>query len=172
MKYIIDTENGTCTPYKGVSSSIGKQILTQFELNYGVKEYNGIVADIQKWYYGSLVKASWCATSLSYFAQKCGLKLKAENVKTLLDQCKILSDTGTGRLYKYGEIPDKIESGDILFWLWGGASGTMTTGSSKHVGVAAKDTTGSLIPCIGGNQSDSICEHNYERRNLYAVYRV
>lgn len=168
-KYLIDTDTGTCTPYNG-GASIGKRILDLFRAYEGAVEYDGIVAEIQKWYYGSLVRASWCATSVSYFAQKSGLTLKAENVKALLDQCKILSDTGTGKLYTKAEIPAEIKAGDILFWLWSGS--VMETTSSKHVGVAASDTSSAAIPCIGGNQSDSICTKTYSRDKLYAVYRV
>lgn len=132
-----------------------------FEPHIGVKEYSGIVADIQKWYYGSLVKASWCATSVSYFWNKLmGNKaLHAENVKILLDQCRSAG---------MQKITDEsaMERGDIVFFLWSGPS-PMTTTSSKHVAIY----TGTPSRYIGGNQDDSICIKTYNTDNIYAVYR-
>lgn len=76
----------------------------------GDTEYNGFVATIQKWFYGSMVQASWCATTISYLLAQVGLgDIKSENVKTLLDKI-----SASGKF----ELLDKtcdVERGDILF---------------------------------------------------------
>lgn len=166
-KYIIDTDTGICTPYTDTETT-GEKLFNLFKSFEGVKEYDGIVATIQKWYYGDLVKSAWCATAVSYFAHRLGLSLKAENVNLLREQCKALK---TGSYFSKGNFPSTIKKGDILFWLWDGKS--MTNTSKKHVGVCAADTasTAETCPCIGGNQSDSICTAYYDLAKLFAIYR-
>ena len=81
-KYIIDTEAGTCQPYGEPIALNIVDFLARYE---GAKEYNGIVGAIQTWYYGSLVKAPWCATCMSWVFNKLGIQVdKAENVYTLM----------------------------------------------------------------------------------------
>lgn len=174
-KYIIDTETGICEPYhEEIPETKGEKLYKLFKQFEGTKEYDGIVAQIQKWYYGSLVKASWCATAVSYFMDQLGVPLKAENVNVLRLKCKNLSAIHkTGKFYdRTGNgLPGTIRRGDILFWLWSGNQ--MTNTSSKHVGVCAADTSidSAVVPCIGGNQDDKICVKNYDTHKLYAVYR-
>lgn len=173
-KYIIDTETGICEPYhEEIPETKGEKLYKLFKQFEGTKEYNGIVAQIQKWYYGSLVKASWCATAVSYFASQLGIPIKAENVNVLKTACDILAKGGIGKYYerRTSGLPTTIHKGDILFWLWSGD--IMTNTSSKHVGVCAADTSiqSAVVPCIGGNQDNSICVKNYDTRKLYAVYR-
>lgn len=172
-KYIINTEKMTISPYEDPATelSIGERLYNLFSSHTGVKEYGGIVGDIQKWYYGSLVKSPWCATAVSYFANKVGLALHAENVNVLRVQCKQLADAGMGYYYDKNNLPIIIKKGDILFWLLEGE--TMSNSSKKHTGVCAATTTkkDAAIPCIGGNQDDKICVKSYATRQLYAVYR-
>lgn len=137
-----------------------------------MKEYEGIVNTIQTWYYGHLVRAAWCATSLCYAARvMAGLSWfpKRDNVYELYNALK--SST-------YGvmiDCPDikNIRRGDILFFLWKGD--TMTAESSKHVGQAEYnadyDTTQNVF-CIGGNQSDKICTAAYPQSKIYAIFRL
>lgn len=177
-KYIVDTDSMTVTKINSltekpekVSNALAKayKMIDLFNDNHGVKEYNGIVAEIQKWYYGSLYKGPWCATAISYFANQVGLDIggKAENVYTMLQQCKKSSE---GKVYEgYKNIPSRIEKGDILFWCWDG--GTMNSGSSKHVGMAEYGSSNDTIYCIGGNQSDKICTKEYDKGDLYAIFR-
>ena len=172
-KYIIDTETGICEPYnEDVPETKGEKLYKLFKQFEGTKEYDGIVAQIQKWYYGSLVKASWCATAISYFADQLGIPIKAENVNILRWKCETLSANGTGKYYdrRTTGLPDVIHKGDILFWLWSGDQ--MTNSSSKHVGVCAATTSidSAVVSCIGGNQDNKICVKNYDTRKLYAVY--
>lgn len=173
-KYIIDTETGICEPYhEEIPETKGEKLFKLFKQFEGTKEYDGIVAQIQKWYYGSLVKASWCATAVSYFADQLGLPIKAENVNIMRWKCETLAGGGTGKYWdrRTTGLPDVIHKGDILFWLWSGD--TMTNTSSKHVGVCAADKVAiqsAVVPCIGGNQDDKICVKNYDTRKLYAVY--
>lgn len=173
-KYIIDTETGICEPYhEEIPETKGEKLYKLFKQFEGTKEYDGIVAQIQKWYYGSLVKASWCATAVSYFASQLGIPIKAENVNVLKTACDILAKGGIGKYYerRTSGLPTTIHKGDILFWLWSGD--IMTNTSSKHVGVCAADTSiqSAVVSCIGGNQDNSICVKNYDTRKLYAVYR-
>lgn len=174
VKYIIDMETRICEPYnEGEPETKGEKLYKLFKRFEGTKEYDGIVAQIQKWYYGSLVKAPWCATAVSYFMDQLGAPLKAENVHVLRCECERLASNGTGKYYnrRTTGLPDVICKGDILFWLWHGD--VMTSTSSKHVGVCAADTSidSAVIPCIGGNQDNRICVKNYDTRKLYAVYR-
>ena len=174
-KYIIDTESGICEPYnEDVPETKGEKLYKLFKQFEGTKEYDGVVAQIQKWYYGSLVKASWCATAVSYFASQLGIPIKAENVNVLRTACDILAKGGSGEYYdrRTTGLPETVKRGDILFWLWSGDA--MTNTSSKHVGVCAAEKVAiqsAVVPCIGGNQDNSICVKNYDTRKLYAVYR-
>ena len=175
-KYIIDTETGICEPYDDeIPETKGEKLYKLFKQFEGTKEYDGIVAQIQQWYYGSLVKTPWCATALSYFMDQLGVSLKAENVNDLRLKCKNLAEIHkTGKYYdRTGNgLPNTIRRGDILFWLWSGDR--MTNLSSKHVGVCANNTNidSIVVPCIGGNQDDKICVRHYDTRRLYAVYRL
>lgn len=170
--FIIDTEKRTCTPYmKDTSSELSRseQMIRTLISNRGTAEYNGIVATIQKWYYGSLVKASWCATCISYLLNQAGISShKQENVYRLM--LSLQSDHYNGTFYDKKNLPSMIKRGDILFWLWSGD--TMTATSSKHVGMAEYDSNKDTVFCIGGNQKDKICTLEYERKYLYAVYRL
>lgn len=135
----------------------------------GAHEWDNAVGMIQEWFYGSYVRASWCATTVSYAANRAGLKIgKSENVYLLMTKCKLAT---TGKFFTRDHLPETIKRGDILFWLWSGT--TMRTDSSKHVGVCTEDTPlkSAMIPCIGGNQSKSVCIKNYSTDRLYAVYR-
>lgn len=170
-KYIIDTDLKTCLPYTETTSteSYINTMLGILQANRGVKEYEGIVAEIQKWYYGSLVKASWCATCLSYLLEKAGIKgHKSDNVNKL--RVSLSQNHYYGTYYEKNDIPVMIKRGDILFWLWNG--NTMLDTSSKHVGIAEYDSSGDKIYCVGGNQKDKICTLEYERKYLYAIYRL
>lgn len=174
-KYIIDTDTMSIVPYVDTpSQAIGITLADLMADHRGETEYNGIVKTIQEWYYGSLVKASWCATAVSYFADQLGILSqlggKNENVKKMMDACKIhQTRTHEGQFFTKVNIPSRILKGDILFWLWEG--NIMTSTSSKHVGVAEYNSTGQTIFCIGGNQKDKICTLEYDRKYLYAVYR-
>ena len=50
-----------------------KTVTDLFEKHLGVREYNGIVATMLKWYYGELRKVAWCAVSMSYMMNQLGL---------------------------------------------------------------------------------------------------
>ena len=169
-KYIIDTDKGSCTPYVDageIAPAISKKekMVRMLAEHRGDAEYNGFVATIQKWFYGSLVKASWCATTISYLLAQVGLDdIKSDNVKTLLDKI-----SASGKF----ELLDKkcdVERGDILFWLWSGD--VMTTSSSKHVGIAEHPSKSNIIYCLGGNQKDKICTLAYDRKYLYCIARL
>lgn len=179
MKYIIDLETMTVEeckePAKEPTKEPANEPLTLADLfaeHRGVKEYDGIVAEIQKWFYGSLVKAAWCATSLSYFADKLGIIKqiggKNENVYQMYINAKMARPI---QMVDKADLKDlTITKGDILFFDWGGNG--MSHGTPKHVGVAALDCKpGEPLFCIGGNQKDKICTLEYSRDALYAVFR-
>lgn len=166
-KYIVDTEFGTCTPYAATNPQNAADFLAQYE---GVKEYEGVVAEIQKWYYGSLVKAAWCATCMSWAFHKLSIPVdKSENVYQLMRNCQYAATQGHGAFYSKSNLPTKLQRGDICFLLF--SSSPMTTTSSKHVTAFWQDAESNMIQCIGGNQNDSICRKTYNKDSLYAVYR-
>ncbi len=137
-KYIIDTEAGTCVPAVEKPSD---KMVQFFQANRGVKEYTGVVETIQRWYYGHLVKAAWCATSLCYAARvMAGLSgfPKKDNVYELYMALK----TST-----YGVMIDRpaiknIRRGDILFFLvMAGLSGFPKKDNVYELYMALKTST-------------------------------
>lgn len=165
-KFIIDTEAGTCRPY---GTPIALNIVDFLARYKGAKEYDGVVATIQKWYYGSLVKAPWCATCMSWAFNQLGIPVdKAENVYTLMRNCQYAATQGHGTFYGRSELPE-LEKGDVCFLLFTGT--TMTTTSKKHVTAFIARPSAERIRCIGGNQSDKIQVTDYASSTLYAVYR-
>lgn len=173
MKYIIDTDTMTITPYDDQKtettrpSSRSLQMVEQLEKWKGAHEWDGTVSGIQTWFYGCMSKTSWCATTMSYLLTAAGIPVRRENVKGLLDRA---ISSGVGRVYTKNELPKTIKRGDILFFLWTGD--TMTETSSKHVTMCEEDTAGDMILCIGGNQSDGINPARYDRKYLYGVWRI
>nr|DAF39097.1 MAG TPA: TIGR02594 family protein [Caudoviricetes sp.] len=165
-KYIIDTEAGTCQPYGEPISLNIVDLLARYE---GATEYDSVVTMIQNWFYGKLIKAPWCATCMSWAFNKLGIQVdKAENVYTLMRNCQYAATQGHGTFYSKSELPE-LKRGDVCFLLFSGT--TMTTTSNKHVTAFVKDAGMGRIRCIGGNQSDQIKVSDYDRSNLYAVYR-
>ena len=172
MKYIIDTETMQITPYEEKTTTTtpgtrGLQMVTQLEAWKGAHEWDGIVSGIQKWFYGYVLTASWCATTMSYLLTAVGIPVKRDNVKFLYD---FGEQSGVGRFYTRNELPKTIKRGDILFFLWEGD--TMDATSKKHVTMCERDTDGERILCIGGNQSDGINATYYNRKYLYGVWRI
>lgn len=163
-KYLIDTDKGTCVPYP-IAHKSPLELMAQ---DTGAKEWDDTVTKIQTWYYGKLYKVAWCASAASYYLYLAGLSIaKACNVYKLMQNCK---ESNLGKLYTGDQIPTEIKRGDILFWLWKGD--TMTASSSKHVGFCYTTTKGQTIACLGGNQDDKICTKNYDRKYLYAIFRL
>lgn len=155
-----------------VSRETNKPTLADwFEKYDGTKEYDGIVETIQKWYYGKLVKASWCATSLSYALSRLGIMKytigsKQENVKLLYDALK---NTGTASVV---DITGTLKRGDIVIFKWE-SGGLFTTTCKKHVAVVQKDSFSheGTVTVIGGNQDNKICSKVYTKASIYAVFR-
>lgn len=151
-----------------------KTVTDLFEPYIGVKEYNGIVAEIQTWFYGYVYKASWCATSMSYFLNKLDLlnKIgkKQENVYEMMEMCR---KSGVGTFYYKNDIPSNytVKRGTILFLLNSGT--VMNSTSSKHVTSTYEDflwKSSGNIKCLGGNQSDMIRVSQYTQSKVYAIY--
>lgn len=141
-------------------------LIEAFTPYIGTREYDGIVATIQKWFYGYLEKDKWCATSLSYFADQCGildqLGGKNEGVREMYQACK--GKHRRGLFYDYGNIPSVIPEGAVCFFLRNGAS---------HVTVSAerkKYDRLTYLMCLGGNQNNSICIKSYHMQNLQAIF--
>lgn len=143
-------------------------IVDEFNKYIGTVEYNGIVATIQTWFYGTLVKDAWCATSTSYFANVAGildqLGGKNEGVYEMMNACRALHKTD-GRFWDYPNIPRDLKKHDIIFFKRSGMS---------HVAHLWKDQTYTgtgTINVLGGNQSDMICKKDYKQIGIQAVYR-
>ena len=168
-KYIVDTIEETCTLLEDSPAiTHGEHLLGLMRPYLGTKEYEGVVADIQKWYYGSLVKAPWCATCLSYFLDQVELKgIKDENVFNLLTKAQ---RSGKGKVTLVGGITHDILPGDIVFLLFSGRP--MTTTSSKHVTVATGEQKLDTFVGRGGNQNDSLCDKHFNKSDIYAIWRV
>ena len=155
-----------------------KTVTDEFEKYIGTKEYNGIIADIQRWYYGYVSKTAWCATSMSKFMNNLGLLDqiggKNENV------CEMMWDTerahiklGKGRFYQRDDIPTgmQIPRGSIAFMLW---YGKMEPGNpGKHVTSVYKAfewTKSGKFKALGGNQANGINLKEYNIGNIYAIF--
>lgn len=143
-------------------------IVDEFMKYIGVHEYDGIVGTIQRWYYGTLVRDAWCATSTSYFANVAGvldqLGGKQESVYMMMNNCRALHKTD-GRFWDYPNIPSKLKKHDVIFFQRAGIS---------HVAHLWKDETytgSGTISVLGGNQSDMICKKEYKQMGIQAVYR-
>lgn len=139
------------------------------ETAWGHSEWDGVISACQQWYYGYVSKTAWCATFVSWAAYHCGILHqiggKNENVYNMMQACK---NSGYGTFYTDNTI--QIKKGDILFYNWDG--GTMTTTSSKHVGVAFVDNANSnSVLTIGGNQKDKCCRLYYDRSYIQGIFR-
>lgn len=150
----------------------------KFEEYAGTKEYHGIVAVIQRWFYGEMIRASWCATSVSYFAELLGilgqLGGKNENVYEMMMDCRQANaETGRGLFLYRRDIPRGavLKRGCVIFMLNDGS--VMTAGSNKHVTSSGASVvyigSGAFIG-IGGNQSDAIMPKTYSQQKIYAVF--
>lgn len=143
-----------------------------FEDYLGAREYEGIVANIQRWFYGSLVKAPWCATSVSYFAhQLCIDKQtgKFESVDAMKDYMVRQNMLDCTANYGGGNYMPK--RGDLVFH-----SSKKQFADCTHVSVVSSvnNSTGELI-YVGGNQSDMICKKttNYKTdKSIIAFGRI
>ena len=144
--------------------SAKKNLADEFLKHLGVKEYDGIVATIQNWYYGTMLKLPWCATALSYFADLCKLQEqigKHENVDRMKD---FMANQGRIRMslaYDGNYIPKK---GDVVFF-----SGKHDYKDCTHCGVvvSVKENT---LTWVGGNTSDGINQKtNNMKTNKYVV---
>lgn len=167
MKYIIDTDTLKMIPYKETEE---KKTLADIILPWvGTKEYDGVVADIQNWYYGFVSKTAWCATCVSYAAHLLGNPVekyvgKFENVDLMKDHIN-----KQGRLdctKNYGGGAYTPVRGDLIFF-----SLKYSYKDCTHVGVVleANPNTGN-VTCISGNSSDmvKIDSYNYYT-NKYVV---
>lgn len=145
-----------------------KTLIEAFSEYIGVREYDGIVAVIQKWYWGRLVKEAWCATSLSYFANECGIldQLGGKNagVWEMMNACKARHESD-GRFVFWKDL-DEIQTGDVIFMQRNGAS--HVTIATINIKYASCEKT---IPCLGGNQNDMICIKEYAMNKITAIYR-
>lgn len=142
-----------------------KNLADEMLKHEGVKEYEGIVETIQRWYYnGSFVKAPWCATALSYFANLCGLSEqigKHENVDRMKDYMKNKGTIRMSKAYGGSYIPKK---GDVIFF-----SNKHTYNDCTHVGTVIS-VNGDIVSWIGGNTSDAITRKTSNMKtNKYVV---
>lgn len=155
-------------------SNNGEKVYNQFVSRYGAREWDATVTAIQTWYYGSMVKDNWCATSMSYMCDQAGclnrVGGKNENVYDMMTACQAAAGQGQGTFYTQAQLPDPIPSYCICFFLWRGT--VMTATSSKHVTLCETDNGDGTLSCIGGNQSDEIRTSRYAKDRLYAIYVI
>lgn len=153
----IDTAAGTinvdgkvCYP---MSNNNGLTLADKMEQYEGAAEYEGIVAEIQKWFYGYVSRTSWCATCVSYFANLLGIGNqvgKYENVDKMKENFNARGFLDCTKNYGGGNYQAK--RGDVVFF-----SDNHTYADCTHVGVvqSINHQTGEL-QWIGGNTSDKI----------------
>lgn len=139
------------------------------EVYEGTKEYTGVVAAAQKWYYGYVSETSWCATFLCWCLAQMGIRAytldgRAENVYILNE---LLIQAAAKDKVKQID-PKQGERGDIIIYGW---SEPFSTTSSKHVGVISGPREGSLYPTIGGNQDNMIKVTKYHIQYVKGIYR-
>lgn len=129
----------------------------------GTQEYDGIVADIQTWFYGHLVKAPWCATCVSYVLSNIyDYACKFENVYHLNNWAKNKS-----RMQVVD--PSEAQENDLVIISFGAP---LAVTSRKHTTfyTGKRDDSGNYL-CLGGNQSNSIRISAYSPSDIHAVYR-
>lgn len=162
------------SPPPAAGTTNGEKVYNAFVSMYGAREWDADVQAIQTWYYGSMVKDNWCATSMSYMANAAGVLNriggKNENVNSMREACITAAGQGLGLYYDRDHLPATIPPYCICFWLWSGT--TMTAGSSKHVNLSVQDNGDGTLACIGGNQSDMIRSTIYAKSRLYAIYVI
>lgn len=127
----------------------------------GTKEYDGIVSDIQTWFYGHLVKAPWCATCVSYVLSHIyNYTCKYENVYHLNNWAKSTL---------ISVPPADAKENDLVIISYGSP---IAITSRKHATfyTGKRDDSGNYL-CLGGNQSNSIRISAYSPSDIYAVYR-
>lgn len=143
-------------------------LLDVFEPFLGTKEYNGVIATIQKWYYGSVVKDSWCATSLSWAMGRLGLMMyclggKYENVYNLN-----LAIQSEGKCKQIDFNNEYMLPGDIVILCY---SDAFTWTSQNHVTVFRTYSDKPYFIGRGGNQNNSICDKHFDKSNIIYVWR-
>lgn len=134
----------------------------------GEREYNGIIKECQKWFYGYYYAAPWCATWLSFCLAQMGLLQKTCGKK---QENVYLMDAAIKNTGKCEEIPiDKIKKGDIIVLCF---DGIYSSTAAKHITTACEDyyNESNYIHCIGGNQGDSISKVFYNINDIKRVWR-
>lgn len=160
-KYIVDTDLGTVEPYtKGYE---GNTIADYMLMDLGAKEWDETVRKIQKWFYGSFIKAAWCATAVSYYAYRAGKKVvgRFENVDSMKDHMNNQGLLDCTKNYGGGNYTPK--KGDLVFM-----SSRYTYSDCTHVGVLF-NLTGNTATIISGNSSNMIQLDTYNIDNPYIV---
>lgn len=160
MKITIDTTLRSCT-FEEENVSRGTNCADELTKYNGTKEYDGIVVEIQKWYYGRLVKAPWCATCVSYFCNKYaknGSFMQTHKYESCTAmRAALIKNNLYDSTKHYGGGNYKAKIGDIVFISW-----KNNANSPDHVGFVyyINHTTGELS-VISGNSSDMIKIDNY-----------
>lgn len=141
-------------------------VVDVFEKYRGTREYDGVVAVIQKWYYGSVVKAAWCATSMSWALAQLGLMKKT--IGTKQENVYLFEKALENNLCQEVEYPDDAKAGDIIILNF---SARWSITANKHVTAFTGQREGDVFYCIGGNQSDSIKVTGYNRTSIRSIWR-
>lgn len=139
----------------------------------GAVEWDAVVGKIQTWYYGSYVKAAWCTTAISYYANEMGLIPNAwkknENVDSAWRDVYAMYPELCWRTANYGGADKMPKRGDIIFF-----SSVHTTADLTHVGCVTS-VSGTSISYVSGNTSnpsggnDGIFEKTLSITNNYVV---
>lgn len=140
-----------------------------YERYLGTQEYNGIVATIQKWYYGTIIHDSWCATSMCWALAQLGIREytlqgKYENVYYMCDA--LWKAASAGRCREIVDVNQMIR-GDIIIFAW---DKNFSPTSSKHI-TSFVEFAKDGVKCLGGNQKDGINYAVYDSNKIEAIFR-
>lgn len=141
-------------------------VVDVFRRYQGTKEYYGIVAKIQKWFYGSVVQAPWCATSMSWALAQLGLMKKT--IGTKQENVYLFEKALIANKCQKVESPDDLKAGDLVLLNF---SVNWGVSANKHITAYTGSRNGDMIDCIGGNQSDQIKVTAYNVSNIRSMWR-
>lgn len=147
--FIMPSNNVTVTAH--YESAVLQTIADLMQLDEGAVEWDNTVGNIQRWYYGSYVKAAWCTTSMSYYANQLGILgvfPKNENVDTSWNANFALHPELCWRTANYGGTDTMPSRGDAIYF-----SSPHTTADLTHVGVVT-GVDGSTISYCSGNTTN------------------
>lgn len=147
----------------------GLTLADVFEKYEGQKEWEGIVPEIQNWFYGEEMKTPWCATAVCWGLAQLGLfrytlERKGNNDNVWELNKSLLRAVNMGKALSIN-IPAR---GDIVIMSF---DGEFTQTGRKHVTVYVEPYDMGSFVGIGGNQDNRIKKSTYDNAYIVGIYR-